>query len=156
MPSSSTPLQWIGTSAARSGAERPIQCGLEYSRDFFFISNLNLPSFTLKTFPLVLSQQILLKSLTLLSYSPPLDSEMPLSGPLGTLFSLGCTAPALSGCPHRRGVPSIGPFLWPSSGCTQTVLCLSCTEDSISGRSTPCEASPSQSRGADIYTFLFC
>ena len=50
-------------------------------------------------------------------------------------------------CPHRGGVPPFGSFLWPSSGCTQTGLCLSCMEDSTSGCSTPGEASPAQSRG---------
>ena len=39
-------------------------------KNFSFISNLNLPSFSLKPFPLVLSQQILPNSLSLLSYSP--------------------------------------------------------------------------------------
>jgi len=34
-------------------------------KDFFLISSLNLPSFSLKSFPLVLSQQALLKSLSL-------------------------------------------------------------------------------------------
>jgi len=31
------------------------------------------------------------------------------------------------------GIPSLGPFLWPSSGHAPTGLCLSCTEDSTSG-----------------------
>jgi len=45
-------------------------------------------------------------------------------------------SPALSACPHRTSIPSLGSCLWPSSGCTPTGLCLSCTEDSTSGRST--------------------
>ena len=56
--------------------------------------------------------------------------------------------PQFSACPHRRGVPSFGSFLWSSSGCTLTGPCLSCTEDSTSGRSTPGEVSPEQNRGA--------
>ena len=36
--------------------------------------------------------------------------------------------PALSACPHREGVPSLGSFLWPSSAHTPAGPHLSCTE----------------------------
>ena len=88
-------------------------------RDFFLISNLNLPSLSLTPFPLVLSPQPLLKSL-----SPSfLYIEEPVSGHLTAFSSPGWTAPALSAYPHRRGVPSLGSFLWPFSGCAPTDLC---------------------------------
>ena len=57
------------------------------------------------------------------------------------------TTPALSACSHRRGIPSLGSFLWPSSGCAPTGPCLSCTEDSTPGYITPGEVSPAQGRG---------
>ena len=41
-------------------------------KDFFLISNLNLPSLSLKAFPLVLSPQTLLKSLSPSFLCPPL------------------------------------------------------------------------------------
>jgi len=62
--------------------------------------------------------------------------------------SPGWTAPALSACPCSRGVSPLGSFSWPSSGYAPTGLCLSCTEDSTSRCTTPCEVSPVQSRGA--------
>ena len=49
-------------------------------KNFFLISNLNLPSFSLRPFPLVLSQQTLLKSLSPSFLYPPLKTERPLSG----------------------------------------------------------------------------
>jgi len=60
------------------------------------------------------------------------------------LNSLCRSAP--SSCSHRRGIPSLGSFLWPSSGCAPTGPCLSCTEESTSGRSTPVR---SHQRGAE-------
>jgi len=44
--------------------------------------NLNLPSFSLKSFPLVLSQQTMLKkkSVSLFPTAPPLDTDRSLSG----------------------------------------------------------------------------
>ena len=56
----------------------------------------------------------------------------------------------LSDCCHRRGVPSLGLFSWPSSGHATTGPHLSCTEDSTSGCSIPGETSPAQSRGAGL------
>ena len=112
-------------------------CALpSYCKKYLFLMfNLNLPSFSLKPFHLVLSPQALLKFLWL-----PLDTERPLPSPLKPFSSPGQTAPGPSACPHRRGVPSIGSFLWPSSGHTPTGLRLSCTEDSTSGHITPSEA----------------
>ena len=45
---------------------------------------------------------------------------------------------------HRRGVPSLGSSVWPSSGCAPTGPCLSFTEDSTPGHSTPGDASPAE------------
>ena len=62
----------------------------------------------------------------LLSWCSPLDTDRLLSGHLTAFSSSGCTAPALSACSHRRGVPSLGSFLWLSSGCAPAGLCLFC------------------------------
>jgi len=78
-------------------------------KNLFLISSISLPSFHLKSFPLILSQQTLLKSLSP-SYSPPLDTKRPLLALPGPFCSPGWTAPALSACPCRRGVPSLGSF----------------------------------------------
>ena len=51
------------------------QCLTIIVKNFLFIYDLNLPSFSLKPFPFVLSQQTLSEGLCLLSYSPPLDTE---------------------------------------------------------------------------------
>ena len=103
----------------------------------------------LKTFPFALSQQSLLKSLPLRSHRHPLDIKRSLSGLPRALSSPGWTAPDLSACPHREGVPSIGSFLWSSSGCSLTGPHLSCTEDFTPRHSMPGEVSPAQSRGAE-------
>ena len=50
----------------------------------------------------------------------------------------------LSACPHRGGVPSLMQCLWPSPGHTLTGPCLSCSEHSTSGCSTPGEVSPAE------------
>jgi len=63
-----------------------------YCKNFFLISSLNLPSFSLKPFPLVPSLQSLLRVCPLLSYSPPLDTDRLLSGLPGAFSSPGCTA----------------------------------------------------------------
>jgi len=76
-----------------------------------------------------------------------LDTERLLSGLPRAFSSPRWTAPALSACPGRRGVPSLWSFLWPSSGSAQTGPHLSCTEDSTSGLTTPDEVSPAQHRG---------
>ena len=88
-------------------------------RDFFHIPNLNLSSLNLKSFSLVLSPHTLLESMF------PLNIERPLTGSPGAFSSPGWTAPALSVCPHRGRVPSLGSFLWHSSGHNATGLCLS-------------------------------
>jgi len=62
------------------------------------ISNLNLPSLSLKPFPLLLPQ-ILIKNLSLSSCSSTLDTERPLSDHLCLLFSR-LNSP---NCLHRRG-----------------------------------------------------
>jgi len=54
-------------------------------KNFFLISNLNLPSFSLNPFSLSLTQQILLKSLSILK--PLLDSEGLLLGLHGAFSS---------------------------------------------------------------------
>ena len=58
-------------------------------------------------------------------YSTSLDTERLFSGLPAAFSSPGWAAPALSACPHRGCAPSLGSFLWPSSGCTPTGLCLS-------------------------------
>jgi len=68
--------------------------------DFFLIPDLNLPSLSLKPFPLVLSAQVLLKTFfpgPLLSCSSPVDTERLLSAHSTAFSSPGCTATALSG-----------------------------------------------------------
>ena len=114
-------------------------------KNLFLISNLNLPSFSWKPFPLVLSQPTLLQSLSPSFLQPPLDTERPLSGLTETFSSLCTEQPQLSQpvllgevfhtLQHFCDPPLEGP-------------CLSCTEDSTSGCSTPGEASAAQSRGA--------
>ena len=59
------------------------------------------------------------------------------------------TSPALSACPCRRGVPSLGSFLWPFSCHAPTGPCLSCTEDFTSGCSIPGEVSQCRAEGQD-------
>ena len=112
--------------------------------------NLNLPSFSLKSFPLVLSPQTL--QMSLFCYSNfrywNLDTERPLSGLPRAFSSPGWTAPALSTCLNRKGVPSLGSFLLHSSRHTPTDPCLSWTEDSTFGCSTPSGVSLAHSRGA--------
>jgi len=91
-------------------------------KDFFLTSNLNLPSLTLKPFPLVLSPQTLLKSLSSSFLWLPFRYW---KAAIGSPYSLlRAEQPQLS---HRRGVPSPGTYLWPSSGHPPTGLCLSCT-----------------------------
>jgi len=80
-------------------------------KDFFLISGLNIPSFSLKPFLLVLSQQTPLKSLSL-SYSPSLDTDRPLSGLPGALSPPGCTT-QLSACPHREAFHPLDHFCGP-------------------------------------------
>ena len=90
-PSGPTPLHWTGTPTAPSGAQSPCSLTLGVSRDgaatpplgnfcFFPVSSQNLPSFSLKPFPHVLSQQILLKSPSPSFLQPPLDTERLLLG----------------------------------------------------------------------------
>ena len=52
-------------------------------------------------FPLVYHNKPYRRVCSLLSYSPPLDTDRPLSGHLAAFSSPGWTAPALSVCPHR-------------------------------------------------------
>ena len=79
-------------------------------KNIFLIFNLNLPCFSMKPFPLILSQQILIKSLFL-------------------------AVRKQSACSHKGSVPSLRSFLWPSSRCTPTGPCLSCTDNSTSRHS---------------------
>lgn len=95
-PSSPNPLQWTGTSIGRSGCPvsdpaspwtspgtsttslgNPSKCLTTLTvKD---LSNLNLPTLSLKPFPLVQSPQTLPKSCPLLSCGSPLDIERLLS-----------------------------------------------------------------------------
>ena len=82
-------------------------------KHFFLMSNQNLSSFSVKPFPLVLSQQTLLKSLSPSFLQPPLDTERLLSGHPGAFSCPGCTAPALSVCPRREAFHSWDHFNGP-------------------------------------------
>ena len=94
--------------------------------NFFLISNLNIPSFSLKPFSIVLLQQSLLKHL-----SPSLLQShfryWKATGFSGAFTFSGWTASAFSVGPHRRVVLSPGSFLRPSSWHTLTGPHLSCT-----------------------------
>ena len=94
---------------------QPVQCLTALiAKNFFLIPSANLPSFSWKPFPLVLSNRPCWRVCPLPSHSP-LDTDRPLSA-LPTAFSSpGCTASALS-LSSQGGVPSLGAFLWPSSG----------------------------------------
>ena len=88
---------------------------------------------------------LFLLSSPLPSCSLPSDTERLLAGLPGAFSSPGSTAPAISACPHRESVPSLGSFLWLSSGHAPQ---LSCTEDSTSGCSMPGKITPARSRRA--------
>jgi len=89
-----------------------------------------------------------------------LDIERLLSSHLRAFSFPGRTALVISSCPHRGSVPCLGsllkscvvylppPLTITITGHYPTGLCLSCTEDSTSRCSTPCEVSPAQSRRA--------
>ena len=96
-------------------------------------------------FPLSCHNRSCQRVCPLLSFSLP---ERPLSGLPGAFSCPDWTAPAPSACPCREGFPSLGSFLWLLSGSAPTGSHLYCMEDSMSGRSTPGEASPMQSRKA--------
>ena len=122
---SPTPLQWTGTPIARSGDQCPIQPDSECLQRWSF--------YHLWGKPIPVPHHSYCKQLF-----PSTQSKSP-------LFP-GWTAPALSSCPCRRNVPSLGELLWPSSECTPVEICLSCTEDSTFRCSTPGEVSTAQSR----------
>jgi len=84
---------------------QPVQCFTTLI-SFFLIFKPKLPSFSLKPFPPVLSQQTLLKSLTLTPYYSPLPyTDRPPPGPPAAPSTPGRTPPATSACPHRGDVP---------------------------------------------------
>lgn len=87
-------------------------------KTFIILSNLNLPTFSLKTLSFVLLLQALVRSLSLSFYKH-------LSGigrlqwyPPGAFPSPRQTTPILSAVFPSRGVPALRPFLHPSSGPT--------------------------------------
>jgi len=96
---------------------------------FFLVSNLNLPSSSLKPLSHVLSLQALVKSPSPAFLQTPFHVLEGLNKvfPESSLLQAE-TAPTLSAFPHRRGPPGLGSFLWPSSGPTPTAPCLSCAE----------------------------
>ena len=70
----------------------------------FFMFSVNLPSFSLKLFPIVLHHSSPCWMVCpLLYYSLPLDTERPLSYLLEDFSSSGWVAPAFSACPCRGG-----------------------------------------------------
>ena len=84
--------------------------------NFHLVSNLNLTSFSLKPFPLVLSLPTHEKS-----WFPPVY-ELPLN--VGRLYwslhaafsSPDWISPSLSACLHRKDTPALWSSSWPSSG----------------------------------------
>ena len=95
-------------------------------KNFFLISNLNLPSFSLEPFPLVLSLHTLVKIALHPSCSLP-----------GAFSSPGWTATALLACPRRGGTAALWSSLWPSSGPAPTHPCPSYVRGPRAGCSTP-------------------
>jgi len=109
-PSGPTLVQWTGTPTAPSGAQSPIQSDLgciqgqgthlhsgqpvpvpyrPYCKIFLLTRNLNLPSFNLKPFLLVLSEKTLLKSLSPSFLQPPFRYwKAALRSPQSLLFSM--------------------------------------------------------------------
>jgi len=85
-------------------------------KNFFLLSNLNLPSFTLKPLPLVLSLQVPLKSLSPFFLWVSLSTERLRKGVPRVFSSPGWKISTLSAFLHRTGIPSLLLFLWPSSG----------------------------------------
>lgn len=78
-----------------------------YKKFLPYIYSLNLPSFSLKSLPLVLLQQSLLRICPPLSFRSPLIIVRSWWGVSRVSWSSGLTAPALSACSHRSGVPSL-------------------------------------------------
>ena len=116
-------------------------------KNFFLISNLNLPSRSWKPLPLVLSLQALVKSLSVFLISPLYITTG--HNKFSLESSPGWETPTLSAFLHTRVGPSLWSFLWPSSGPTLTNPCLSCTWDPRAGHWTPGGVSQEQSRGAE-------
>ena len=100
-----------------------------WQKRLFLTFNLNFPSFSLKEFLLVLSQQTLLQTLFPSFLSSPLGTERQLSDLLEVFSSPGQTVPALS--PHKGGISSIGSFIWPSPECTPTIVVMSLYVDAV-------------------------
>ena len=131
-------------------------------KNFPLASNLNLPSPSLKCFPLSLA----MKDIFLIS-----NLNFPSFFPLAPLWvSKGCyqvtsepsllraeqpqlSQPVLTGEAFDPSVLFFFFFLWPSSACAPTGPCLFCTEGSSYGHSTPGEATSAQSRGAGSLLF---
>ena len=112
---------------------------------FFLYPVLISPFFSLKLFPVVLSDSA--QESVPFFLTSPLDTDRLLSA-LPRAFPFPCCAPQHSTCPHRELFHlSIRSFLWPSSGCAPTALCLSCAEHSPSERSTPGEVSQHRAEG---------
>ena len=110
-------------------------------KDFFLISNLNIPSFSSKPFPLVLSQQTLLKNL-FPSFLQPLwiltgCSQVSQSLPFSMLHT-----PALS-LSSQGAVPSLIIFV----ALLQQLHVLSCADHSPSERRAPGEVSQCRAEG---------
>lgn len=107
---------------------QPTQCLTTRTRKgSFLLSHLNLPASSLK--PLAPSPQTPLSRLT-----PPLP-QLPLGCWQTALRSPRSPLPSLcaaSAHPHGGAVPSLGPFPWPSSGCTAAAPRPSCAERSPS------------------------
>ena len=83
-------------------------------KDFFLTSNLNLPSSSLKLFPLVLSLSDCVKSRSPCSSEAPFKYLRPQWVLLRTFSSPSCTSPTPSNHLHSRGAPVLWSFSWPS------------------------------------------
>ena len=107
-------------------------------KNFLLRSSINLPSFSLKLLPLVLSLQALVKNPSLAFLQAPSGTGKLLQGQLGAFSSSGWTAPTPSACPRRRGAPALWSSSWPSSGPALTTHpCPSYVRGFRAGRSTP-------------------
>ena len=116
--------------------------------NFFLMCNVNHPSFSLKWFSFVLSQQTLLKSLSTFSHPPFQYWQAALSSPLSLPFSRLHSPSSLS-LSLQGGTPSLGSFLWPSSGRIPAGPHQFCAGHSTFGHSAPGELSQHRAEGQD-------
>ncbi|KAK4824458.1 LOW QUALITY PROTEIN: hypothetical protein QYF61_015836 [Mycteria americana] len=107
---------FLGDGASTTSLGTLFQCFTTLlGKNFFLKSSLNLPSLSLKPLLLVLSQQALLKSLSLSFLQAPFKYwKAAIRSPHSLLFSRLNKPNSLS--LSSRGAPALGSFSWPSSG----------------------------------------